>query len=245
MSYKQQNRRQYQKDIRRQSVKGSLHGRGNRKRYPGINVAREAFEARSERSKGQDLVRLAQIAPNVQIWLKDPSRWDLPNVDTPDAQRIFEHRTTRQKAQDLARRARKTRNIELWMGNINKMDLQGVDTPVKGKRVRRFRIMEKEEAKKILLEEKVKEKRESTRKLPTKEEILERAQERFQEKQAKEGLPAITAEEQELKESGLFEVARAELMRGEKSKADAQIEEYVHNLNSELEPLGFQVVPIS
>jgi hypothetical protein len=33
-------------------------------------------------------------------------------------------------------------------------------------------------------------------------------------------------------------------MRGEKSRADIQIEEYVHNLNSELEPLGFQVVPI-
>lgn len=205
------------------------------------NLAKVVFESRSQRSQAQDLVRLAQIAPNVQVWLKDPSRWDIPNVDTPDAQRIFEHRTTRQKAQDLARRAKKTRNIELWMGNINKMDIQGVDTPPKGKRVKRFRVMEKEEGKKIL-EGKIKEKKEPTHKLPTKEEILERAQERFQEKQAKEGLPSITAEEQELKESGLFEVARSELMRGEKSKADAQIEEYVHNLNSELEPMGYTIV---
>jgi hypothetical protein len=33
-------------------------------------------------------------------------------------------------------------------------------------------------------------------------------------------------------------------MRGEKSKADAQIAGYVHDLNSELEPMGYRVVEI-
>jgi hypothetical protein len=64
------------------------------------------------------------------------------------------------------------------------------------------------------------------------------------QEQERHGLPAITPEESELKESGAFEEARAELMRGEKSKADAQVEQYVHDLKGELEPLGFTIVPL-
>jgi hypothetical protein len=185
---------------------------------------------------------MAEIAPSVSAWLKCPNRLDIPGLDTPNAALVFSHRSKRSQAQDLARAAKKKVPVEVWIGDPSRFDVKGVDTP-SSKDVRRFKPVPKEEAKKIL-EEKAKEKKEPTRKLPTKEEILERAQERFQEKQTKVGLPAITAEEQELKESGLFEEARAELMRGEKSRADVQIEEYVHNLNSELEPLGFQVVQI-
>jgi len=245
MSYKRHNQREYQIPIRRQNIKSSLHGRGCQKRYPGINVARQVFEERSARSRGQDLVRVAQIAPSVQVWLKDPSRWDLPNVDTPDARRIFEHRSTREKAQDLARRARKTKNIELWAGNVNRYDFDNIDTPPEGKHIRRFKVMPKEEGKKLELkrtESKKTEEKKHT--LPSKEEILQRAQEMHKEELVKGGLPALSAEESELKESGTFEEARTDLMRGEKSKADAQIEGYIHDLNSELEPMGYRVVEI-
>jgi len=244
MSYQHRREKTYQIQMRRsQGIKGLA---ARKKGYPGINFAREIFEGRSERSKGQDLVRLAQIAPSVTIWLRDPSRWDLPGIDTPNAQRIFEHRSTRQKAQDLARRARKTKNIELWAGNVNRYDFDNVDTPARGKHVRRFRVMEKEEAKKQELKrsesEKAKEKK-AGRHLPTSEEITERATELFQEKQTKAGLPNISPEKSELAEAGLLQIAREDLMRTE-SKVDSQVLEYVHNLNSELEPMGFRVVEI-
>jgi hypothetical protein len=243
VSYQKRRQAQYQIDVRRsQGIKGLA---ARKKGYPGINFAKEIFEGRSERSKGQDLVRLAQIAPSVTIWLRDPSRWDLPGIDTPNAQRIFEHRSTRQKAQDLARRARKTKNIELWAGNVNRYDFDNVDTPARGKHVRRFRVMEKEEDKKQELKKtETKKTEEKKHTLPSKQQIIERAQELHMQKEVKQGLPAISAEESELKESGEFEKARSELMRGEKSKADAQIESYVHDLNSELEGMGYRIVPI-
>lgn len=244
MSYQKRRQAQYQVDVRRSRGKGLA---ARKRGYPGINFAKEIFEGRSERSKAQDLVRLAQIAPDVTIWLKDPSRWDLKGVDTPQAARIFEHRTTRQKAQDLARRAKKTKNIELWAGNVNRYDFGNIDTPARGKhvrRLRRFRVMEKEQAKQELKKAETKKTDEKKHTLPSKQQIIERAQELHMEKEVKEGLPAISAEESEFKESGEFEEARSELMRGEKSKADAQIESYVHDLNSELEGMGYRIVPI-
>jgi hypothetical protein len=246
MSYKQRKQQGYELPVRRQSPQG-LQGKRGQKRYsdPGIKFAKQMFAGRSERSKGQDLVRLAQIAPDVTVWLKDPSRWDLKGVDMPQAERIFENRTARQKAADLAKRAKLTKDVELWMGNINRLDMKGVDSPPKGKHIRRFRVMPKEEGKKLELKRaETKKTEEKKHTLPSTEQIIERAQQIHMEKAVKEGLPTISAEPSELRESGEFEEARAELMRGEKSKADIQIEEYVHNLNSELEPLGFQVVPV-
>lgn len=246
MTYQRSKEQSYEMKARHRGLpsgtKRKGFGLGTKGRYPGINLAKQVFAEKSQRSRTQDLLKMAEIAPNVTAWLKCPNRLDIPGLDSPDAALVFSRRSRRSQAQDLARAARKKVPVEIWIGDPSKVDLKGVDTPG-SKKTRRFKPVPKEEAKKIL-EEKVREKKESTRKLPTKEDILERAQERFQEKQTKVGLPAISAEEQELKESGLFEEARAELMRGEKSKADVQIEEYVHNLNSELEPLGFQVVPI-
>lgn len=129
-------------------------------------------------------------------------------------------------------------SVEVWIGDPSRFDVKGVDTP-RGQKPRRFKPVPKAEAEKIEAE-----KKKQGRKLPTKAEILERAQEIHKEKEVKQGLPALSAEESELKESGEFETARTDLMRGEKSKADAQIESYVHDLNSELEPMGYRVVEI-
>jgi hypothetical protein len=193
-----------------------------------------------------DLLKMAEIAPNVSAWLKCPNRLDLPGLDTPNAALVFSHRSKRSQAQDLARAAKKKVPVEVWIGDPSRFDVKGVDTPGSQKpKPRRFKVVEKEIGKKLELkraESKKTEEKKHT--LPSKEEILQRAQEMHKEELVKKGLPALSAEESELKESGTFEEARTDLMRGEKSKADAQIEGYVHDLNSELEPMGYRVVEI-
>jgi hypothetical protein len=239
---------------------GSRYGKDN---IPGRAFAQEIFEGRSKRSQAQDLARFATVTDDVTVWLHSPNRLDLEGIDTPSAQAIFDKRSVRQKAQDLARRAKKTKNLELWAGNVNRYDFDKIDTPgTKGKHVRRFRVMPKKEAEEVkkkhldkqkeldhqfldgkISKEEYERKRTEGRKLPTSEQIAQRAKEMFQEKQAKAGLPNITPEKAELAEGGLLQVAREDLMRTE-SKVDSQVLEYVHNLNSELEPMGFKVVEI-
>jgi hypothetical protein len=202
-----------------------------------IVVAKTVFESRSKRSREQDLVRLAKISPNISVYVKSPNRFDIPGVDTVQPALLFSRRSKRSRVADLAKLARRA-PLQLWIGNINRYDLEGVDTPPKDKHVRRFKILSRKDAKK----EKPIETR--VRTLPTKEEILERAKEKFMDEQSRRGLPAITPEESELKESGLFEVARSELMRSDKTKADSQILQYIGELRNELEQFGFTVVPL-
>jgi hypothetical protein len=217
-----------------------VHGSGSKGHYPGINVAREVFEARSQRSKTQDLLKMADIAPSVTAWLKCPNRLDLPGLDTADADLVFSHRSKRSQAQDLARAARRKVPLEIWIRDTAHSDLEGVDTKRKEpKTVKRFKICRKDQAKET--EKKIDPK---GRKLPTKPEIIERAKEKFLEEQARMGLPTITPEEQELKEGGYFEGARAELMRGEESKVSGEVLKYIDDLRSELEPQGYTIVPI-
>ncbi|MGA2309496.1 MAG: hypothetical protein ABSG57_08115 [Candidatus Bathyarchaeia archaeon] len=242
------------------ALHGNGHGHGDK--YPGINrnvdfhksdklVAEMAFSQRSKRSQAIDRVKLAEITTNLEAWLHSPNRLDFPGVDTPNGRLIFSHKSKRAQAADLAKAAKRKVPMEIWIKDTAHTDLKGVDTKnakTQGPRekvVRKYRVVPKEEAKK--LEMKVSESKEAKEKkhtLPSKAEILERAQEIHAEKEVKSGLPAKTAEEGELKESGDFEAARSELMSGEGSKADAQVLEYVHNINSELEPLGFKVVEI-
>jgi hypothetical protein len=124
-------------------------------------------------------------------------------------------------------------------------------------KTRKYKVAEKAKAKKEL--EKAEKKEEQTlkskqpkkekkktegRKLPTKAEIIERATEMHLEDQARQGLPTITPEESELKESGLFKEAQNELMRGIDSIVDPQVEKYIHELKDELEPHGYNIVPM-
>jgi hypothetical protein len=226
-------------------------------------IARKAFEKRSTQSQVQDLIRMAPIAPTLEVYLKAPNRYDFPNVDTPDPKLIFNHKTAREQAADLAMIA-PLKPIEIWIRDTAHADIEGVDTPhaeaKKGKekvsadtstrtKTRRFKVVKKEEKERAeKLREKAKSKPERTRKkhkLPEKAEILQRAKEMFMENQALSGLPAITPEENELKESGLFEEARSDLMRGEESKVDSQVLQYIDQLKTELEPMGFSIVPLN
>jgi hypothetical protein len=192
-----------------------------------------------------DLLKMADIAPSVSAWLRCPNRLDIPGLDSPDAALVFSHRSKRSQAQDLARAARRKVPVEVWIGDPSKVDLKGVDTPTSKKpKPRRFKVVEKSEAKKLELKRTEAEKTETKEKrhtLPTSEEITERATEMFQEKQTKAGLPNITPEKSELAEAGLLQIAREDLMRSE-SKVDSQMLQYIDDLRHELEPLGFDIV---
>lgn len=75
--------------------------------------------------------------------------------------------------------------------------------------------------------------------LPSKSEILQRALAKDMEKQFRAGLPGITPEESELKESGTFQEAREDLMRD-----PAQVSEQLKYLDQMAEDLKLKVIPI-
>jgi hypothetical protein len=216
-------------------------------------IARRNFEKRSKRSQVQDLIRMAPLSPNLEVYLKAPNKYDFPNVDTLDPKLIFSHKTHRQQAADLAKLASKA-PVEVWVRNTAEHDIENVDTPMHRKKqavlpakTHKFRVKRKEAEKEELekAEKPKKEKKPVGRKLPTKEEIFEKAKEIAMIDQVKQGIEPITPEESELKESGLFEEARAALMRGEDTIVDAQVLQYVDQLKAELEPMGFSIVPLS
>jgi hypothetical protein len=249
-------------------VKGFGHGHGDK--YPGMSknvdfhksdrlVAETVFSQRSKRSQSQDLIRMATITPSLEVWLKNPNRYDFAGVDTPDPNLIFSHKTKRAQAADLARAAKRKVPLEVWIKDTAHADLKGVDTK-NAKHVRKFKVVPKktaEKAKKSKLEKQKEldhefldgkiskeeyERKRTGGRMPKKEEIIEKAQEIHKEQLAKEGLPALSATEQELKESGTFEEARADLMRGETTKADSAMLQYIDDLRRELEPFGFDIV---
>lgn len=278
MSYRKRGSSRYTLHSARSMPSGSakgLHGKGQDK-YPGISknvnfhrsdkiTAEMAFGSRSKRSQALDLVKMAEIAPNIEAYLKSPNRFDWPCVDTADARLIFSHKSKRSQAADLARAAKRKVPLEIWIKSSEHTDLQGVDTKnakpgqkrVTKQRLRKWKIVPKkkaDKAKKSKLEKQKaldheflngkvsKEEYERKRTMPNKKEIVEKAQEIHMEQLAKEGLPTVTATEQELKENGTFETARANLMRGETSKADSQMLQYISDLRTELEPYGFDIV---
>jgi hypothetical protein len=247
--YKQSSKRTYDVNRRLKSPAKGFH-RGDRK------AAEIAFEARSDRSKSQDLIRLAKIAPNISVYLKQPNRFDFPEIDTPDAKLIFKHKSRREQAADLAKLA-KLAPIEVWIEKTNRYDIENVDTPPRGKAVppteqksaepktvKRFQVIKKKVAEKLKLKPAREDAEKPTRKMPSKAEIQQRAKELYMEEQAKSGLPSITPETSELRENGLLLKAQHELMRGEDSKVESQVLEYVDQLKQELEPMGFSIVPI-
>jgi hypothetical protein len=194
---------------------------------------------------------MAPLAPSLDVYLKSPDRYDFPNVDTPDPKLIFSHKTHRQQAADLAKLATKA-PVEVWIRNTAEHDVQNVDTPIHRKRAvlpaktHKFKVKRKAEKEELAEAEKPKEKKSKHRgrKLPTKEEILEKAKEISMIDQVKQGIEPITPEESELKETGLFEQARDELMRGEDTIISEDVLRYVDELKAELAPMGFTVTPL-
>ena len=111
--------------------------------------AKRNFEQRSQRSQTLDLLKVADLAPNISMYLKSPERFDWCGVDMADARLIFSRKSIREKASDLARLA-KIKPLELWVKNTGEADIKNIDTPnakTKGmqtKILRKFRIVRKQ-----------------------------------------------------------------------------------------------------
>jgi hypothetical protein len=60
-----------------QSRRKSAHGGRKSKRFlRDTQIARQNFEKRSKRSQVQDLIRMAPLAPNLELYLKYPDKFD-------------------------------------------------------------------------------------------------------------------------------------------------------------------------
>ena len=267
MSYKGRPKGSY--GVQRHS-KGSWRG-GKKGFQHDTDAARANFESRSKRAQSQDLVRLAEIAPSIQVYLRHPDRSDWPNIDTPDAALVFSHKSKRSQAQDLAKAA-KIEPVEVWIKDTSHSDIKGVDSPGsrQAKITHKFKIATKEKAKKEIAEqqEKVKAKEaeklkelatadvininiplaESGRKLPTEAEILKEAQRLYQKENFKaiheESMPEQMPTKGELKEEGLLQAAKLNLMTSTDTKASRQTMDYIENMRAELNKIGFEVIPM-
>lgn len=244
---------------RSRSGYGSQKRRGWHRKGSNFNRAKKAFEERSSRSKALDLVKMAEIAPNITAYIRSPNRYDWRGVDTVDPSLVFEHKSVKAKVADLSKLAKRTKDVEVWFKHTAEYDMQGIDTPPNNKKrarvpekTTRFKVVTKKEAKqeaekvlKVAGQEQTKTEKAKGRKLPSREEILQRAKEMFMDYQARLQLPTTTPELEELQELGLIQRAQSELMRSESTIADEHILKYVDELRVELEPMGFAIVPLS
>ena len=233
--------------------------------------ARTNFEHRTVRSKMADLIRMADIAPSIEAYIKAPNRFDWANVDGPDPKLIFSHKTKREQSADLAKLATKA-PIEVWIKDTSQHDIENVDTPtkaknketLKGKIIRKFKVVKKDKAEQEAKEakkeatEKPKEsesielqsKEENSpliegHKMPSKAEILEKAKELYMHDNARfPELGTNLPEESELREEGYIRRAQTELLTSPDTKATRQVMDYVGSLKNELEQIGFTIVPI-
>ena len=237
--------------------------------------ARTNFAHRTIRSQTQDLIRIASIAPNIEAYLKAPNRFDWPNVDGPDPKLIFSHKTRREQAADLSKLATKA-PIEVWIKDTSQHDIENIDTPtkaknketLKGKIIRKFKVVKKDKAEQEAKAKKELEKKQLEKpkeaesielqskeensplidghKMPSKKEILERAQQLYMKDNGRfqDLVGTNLPEESELREEGYLKKAQLDLLTKEDTKASRQVMDYVGNLKNELEQIGFTVVPI-
>jgi hypothetical protein len=201
-------------------------------------TAEMVFASRNKRSQTIDRVKLGELGASLEAWLQSPTRLELPGFDSPNGRLIFSQKSRQDQVTDLLKAAKKT-PLEIWIKDTKTIDIKNAKPQAPRERVvRRFKVQ-----KKGLLERKPKKPEPLGRKLPTSEEIIQKAKENVMEQNAKKGLPPITPEVSELRETGEISKARDELMRTE-ATTRSQIEQYVHDLNEQLEPEGFRVVPI-
>ena len=209
----------------------------------------------------QDLIRFADLAPNLVAYLKAPNKFDFPNVDTPDPKLIFSHKTVREKAADLAKLASKT-PLEVWIKDTSQHDIEGVDTPqsknkepIQTKILRKFRIVKKtpekpkesEKPKETSLKPKeldVNNPLSDKTHMPSHAEIVNKAQELYMKDHRDE---TTLPNEADLKseEADYLRNAQIELMTSESGHAEKVVMGYVENLRNELNKIGFDVVPLS
>ena len=265
MSYNSKGGHGYGNQQRRSGGFGGK-GRGKGRSSNDTRLAQRDFGKRSLRSRSQDLVRIAEIAPNIEAYLKSPNEYDWKGVDCADPHLIFEHKSTREKAADLSKMAEKA-PIEVWIKDTAQSDIEGVDTPNSKNKAnilkkRRFKIVRKEKVKeetekaKVETKEKAKEleRAEPTdlnspltdSRMPSHKEILEHAQQLYMKDNGihQDFLGTNLPEETELREEGYLKRAQLDLMTKEDTQATRQVMDYVGNIRAELQKIGFDVVPL-
>ena len=195
----------------------------------------------------QDLNKQAPTTPNLEVWLRCPTTFDLPGIDS-------------KLSTDPAQRKRQVNNLA-QIATRRKLEIE-VRDPKSKKALRKFRVLKKDEAKKELekkQETKTPEKMElkpkendvnsplvEGHKMPSKAEILQKAQQlymvdngRFQDLVGT-NLP----EESELREEGYLKRAQLELLTSTDTQASRQVMDYVGGLKNDLEQIGFTIIPI-
>ena len=187
------------------------------------------FKGRSKLSQAQDLHKYADIAPNIVAYLRSPSELDWQGVDTPS------------KLAELTKKGK----VEMTIKDGSKKDKP---------KTHRFKVVKKTDVKKEPEKQELKAeannpiKEESAHKLPSAKEILEKAQQLYMKDNGRmdyqEGVGTNLPERNELAEEGYLQKAKLALMTSEDTVASRQVGDYVENLRTELNKLGFEVIPM-
>lgn len=193
--------------------------------------AQENFDNRSLRSQHLDMIRLAPFAPNIEVYLKSPNRFDWPGID---------------HAKNLTEQAKEISDIKATNGDVSLV----VKNP---EATKQFKVVEKDKAKDETEKElkRAEEQADKTTKnnLPTTEEIYAEAVRLWRKENTKpvhEGFLENVADptREELKEEGYLNQAKLNLMTSDDTVASRQTLDYVDNVRVELEKIGFTVIPI-
>lgn len=193
--------------------------------------AQENFDNRSLRSQHLDMIRLAPFAPNIEVYLKSPNRFDWPGID---------------HAKNLTEQAKEISDIKATTDDVS-LVVKNPET------TKQFKVIEKDKAKDETEKElkRAEEQADKTTKnnLPTTEEIYAEAVRLWRKENTKpvhEGFLENVADptRQELKEEGYLNQAKLNLMTSDDTVAARQTLDYVDNIRVELEKIGFTVIPI-
>lgn len=199
-------------------------------------LAKQSFNSRSPQVKRLDLIRLAPLAPGIDIYLKSPNLYDWPGVDGLAG-------SYPEQAQGIAKLSKEQTDVELIVNS------QCEDTT----QTKKFRVVEKDKAQEETEKElkRVEEQTDKTTKsnLPSSEEIYKEAIRLWHKENTKpihEGFLENVADptRQELQEEGYLNQAKLNLMTSDDTVASRQTFDYVDKIRGELEKIGFTVIPI-
>lgn len=199
-------------------------------------LAKQSFSLRSPQAQRMDMIRLAPLAPGIEAYLRSPNRYDWPGVDgLADS--------FPKQAEGIAKLSKEQPDVELIVNSQGEGPAQ----------TKKFKVIEKDKAKEETEKElkRVEEQADKTTKtnLPSAEEIYNEAIRLWRKENTKpihEGFLEDVADptRQELQEEGYLNQAKLKLMTSEDTEAARQTFDYVDNIRTELEKIGFTVIPI-
>lgn len=209
------------------SKKSSGFGVGKGKTRNPFKLAKENFQRRSKRAQQQDLRRIAAIAPNIEVYLEHPDKYDFPGVDVPnDQQNVID---------SLCQATCKSGTC----------DVQVKDKATKtSKRVRIVKAENNAFELKKAVDEAEAETKKAGRRLPSKEEIYQKAVELWRQQNNYLDNVANPSPE-ELKEEELLNRAKIALMTSADTDASREVDDFLLNTRQQLNAIGFDIVPLA